>query len=349
MMFLKRVVPLFPLLLAGILSGCERDEIRTYTVERTGENPETGNVRLLAAMTVSGGDTWFFKLVGRKDIVEMVEPAFQSLVDSLQETEKDGKTLTWKVPTNWKEDRDNRARVATLRPEGVGQPEIAISKLPAAAAVLKPNLDRWRRNDLGLGPIRSRAIAQVSRDKQVGPLKVTLVDMRGPGVSKATPSPMQGTGMPSGKAGPPPTPKASPLKYKLPPGWQESQGGSAIVAASFTVEDNGKSARVLVTPLSGSMPGGLLANVNRWRQEVELPPLANDQELAKQDIRKIRVDGQESSYLYLPGKANGSLVAWLERDGTTWFFKLRGPREVVEKQKSPFESFLQSLTFSSPR
>jgi hypothetical protein len=33
------------------------------------------------------------------------------------------------------------------------------------------------------------------------------------------------------------------------------------------------------------------------------------------------------------------------RDGTSWFVKMIGPPEIVEKQKSAFESFVRSIRF----
>jgi hypothetical protein len=325
-------------LLLGVLvfalasAGCERDEIRSYTVPRTGDDVGTGNTKLLVAIVPAGDDTWFFKLVGRADIVEMVEGPFHKLVDSVK---YDGKALTWAVPEKWKEDRENPNRVATLRPEGVGRPEIAVTKLGGEQA-LKPNLDRWRRIDLGLGPISGRAMAKVAKDKKVGDLKVTLVEMRGPGVAARD----------SGPKMPPAAAKAEqggPIQYKTPEGWTEG-GTNQFAAASFTVTKRGKSARVLVTPLGGAMPGGLLANVNRWRGEVELAPI-NEAELKRAEIRDVRVANHPAKYIDLVGKADRSLVVWLEADGKTWFFKMRGPRDVVDNEKDKFEAFVQSVSF----
>ncbi|MFO0843371.1 MAG: hypothetical protein U0797_13390 [Gemmataceae bacterium] len=320
------------LALSLALTGCEHDEVQTYTVPRAGDDVGTGNTKLLVAIVPAGDDTWFFKLVGRADIVEMVEGSFHKLVDSLK---FDGKALTWAVPEKWKEDRENPNRVATLRPEGVGRPEIAVTKLGGEQA-LKPNLDRWRRIDLGLGPITPRAMAKVARDKKVGGLKVTLVEMRGPGVEARASAPK----MPpvAAKADP-----GGPIQYKTPEGWTEG-GGNQFAAASFTVTKRGKSARVLVTPLGGAMPGGLLANVNRWRSEVELPPLS-EAELKRADVRDVRVGNHAAKLMDLVGKVDRSLVVWLEADGKTWFFKMRGPRDVVDNEKDKFEAFIQSVSF----
>ncbi len=322
------------LLIALVVTGCERDEIQTYTVPRSSEEVGSGNTRLLVAIVPTGEDTWFFKLVGRHDIVDLVEPAFQELVRSLK---LDGKTLTWKVPVNWKEDRDNPARVATIRPEGVDRLEIAVSKL-GGKQPLKPNLDRWRRIDLGLGPISNRLISKVTTEKKVGDLSVTLVDMRGPGVARPAAAKMPK--MPDQPAG---GNRDKSFDYKKPDSWTDG-GSNNIAAAIFNVSRQGKSARVLVTPIPGKMMGGLLENINRWRSEVALPPLSSAQ-LSKLNLREISVGKQTGKYLDLIGEKERSLVVWLEAEGSTWYFKMRGPKEVVEPEQPNFEAFLKSVSF----
>lgn len=321
------------------LAGCERDEIRSYTVPRPDDGVGTGDVRLLAAIVPAGDVTWFFKLTGRADVLAAVEPAWDGLIASL--SRKDDGDLAWKVPDKWKEERGaNPNRVATLRPEGVSKPEIAVSKLPSSGAALKPNLDRWRRIDLGLGPISGRAVPKVTREKNVNGLAVTLVDMRGPGVRDGGAAKMPAFHPPAKER----KERKAPLKYAAPPEWREVPGGSGLTAASFTVGEGAQAARVLVTPLAGGMPGGLLGNVNRWRSEVRLPEIT-EAELKGTPIRDVRVAGAEAKYLDLQGKELRSLVVWLEHKGTTWFFKMLGPGDVVGKQKTNFESFVGSVTF----
>jgi hypothetical protein len=69
------------------------------------------------------------------------------------------------------------------------------------------------------------------------------------------------------------------LKYTLPDGWKE-KALTQMRVASFEVSENGKTADVSVIPLGG-MAGGDLANVNRWRGQVGLAPLADD------DLQKL--------------------------------------------------------------
>src|SRR5262249_44819367 len=153
------------------LVGCaEREEVNSYSVPRPEENLGTGDVRLLAAIVPTGDDTWFFKMVGRADALKDVEPAWDGLLASLKYNEKADPTLTWAVPQKWKEDRANPNRFATLKPDAGSATEISITKLPSSGAALKPNLDRWRRIDLGLDPISGRSVPKVTREKKVNNL-----------------------------------------------------------------------------------------------------------------------------------------------------------------------------------
>lgn len=148
------------------------------------------------------------------------------------------------------------------------------------------------------------------------------------------------TTMPAGL----PTPDASTLpklKYILPDGWQEKTPTEMRVA-SFGVSENGKNADVSVIPLGG-MAGGDLPNVNRWRGQVGLQPLADDdlQRLAE----KIEIAGQPADLYDVAGTAQRIVGVIFHRDDATWFFKMTGDADLVEKQKPAFVSFLKSFQF----
>jgi hypothetical protein len=140
------------------------------------------------------------------------------------------------------------------------------------------------------------------------------------------------------------------LKYTLPAGWKEKEPTQMRVA-SFEISEAGQQADVSVIPLGG-MAGGDPANVNRWRGQVNLPPLADDelQKLAE----KIEVAGQPADLYDLAGTNPGSgnaeriLACILHRDDTAWFFKVTGESALVEKNKAAFIAFLKSVEFGAP-
>jgi len=175
-------------------------------------------------------------------------------------------------------------------------------------------------------------------------VKVYKVDS---GDSVATPPPagMPAT-MPDGLAVPDNSGQPK-LKYTLPAGWKEKPLTQMRVA-SFEVSDNGKTADISVIPLGG-MSGGDLANVNRWRGQVGLAPVA-DADLAKQ-TESVEIAGKPGELYDIAGTSPGSgdaqriLGGILHSTDTVWYFKMTGDAPVVENQKANFIAFLKSVTF----
>jgi hypothetical protein len=180
-------------------------------------------------------------------------------------------------------------------------------------------------------------------------VKVYRVDTNDTAV--ATPPPVTApAAMPSAMPAGLPAPDNSgqpPLKYALPGGWKEKPP-TQLRVASFEISENGRTADVSVIPLGG-MAGGDFANVNRWRGQVGLPPLAEAelQPLAE----KIEIAGQPADLYDAAGTAPGSgdaeriLGVILHRDDTAWFFKMTGDAALVEQQKSAFIAYLKSVSF----
>jgi hypothetical protein len=131
------------------------------------------------------------------------------------------------------------------------------------------------------------------------------------------------------------------LKYALPDGWQE-KAPTEMRVASFGISENGKTADVSVIPLGG-MAGGDLPNVNRWRGQVGLPPLADD-DLQKL-VEKVEVAGQPADLYDLAGTDQRILGVIFHRDDATWFFKMTGDADLVEKQKPAFATLLKTIQF----
>jgi hypothetical protein len=144
-------------------------------------------------------------------------------------------------------------------------------------------------------------------------------------------------------------PAASPaLKYKLPPGWAEVAPGEMRVASFRVAGEGGKQADVSVIPLPG-LAGGDLDNVNRWRGQVGLKGVSQD-ELAKL-AQAIDVGGKPAQLYDQAGENPGSgdktriLAAISRREGEAWFFKMTGDDQLVAEQKPAFIDFLKSVTF----
>ena len=94
--------------------------------------------------------------------------------------------------------------------------------------------------------------------------------------------------MQDGSAALPPVPAGNPAKWVKPEGWSE-QPLSEMRLGSFKVDGpDATSADVSVTAFPGEA-GGLAPNVNRWRSQLQLPPMDEDQ--LQQTIQRTEVEG----------------------------------------------------------
>ncbi len=145
----------------------------------------------------------------------------------------------------------------------------------------------------------------------------------------------------------PAAPATPQLRWTLPAGWKESPP-SEFRVASFRVrgKDAREDADVSVVPLPGDA-GGDLANVNRWRGQVDLAPVTEEELPALAE--KVEVGGQPAALYDLAGEDQRILAVILHRDGMAWFFKMTGNPAWVAQQKPAFVEFLKSLQFGGPQ
>lgn len=141
------------------------------------------------------------------------------------------------------------------------------------------------------------------------------------------------------------------LQWVLPPGWEESPPGEMRLASFKINGEGGKQADLGVFPLPG-LAGGDLGNVNRWRDQVGLEPVT-EEELGK-ITEPIPLAGQPAKLYDMAGEnaASGEktriLAAIQNRDGVAWFYKMIGDDDLVAKNRSAFVEFLKTLQFTSP-
>ena len=105
--------------------------------------------------------------------------------------------------------------------------------------------------------------------------------------------------------------------------------------------DGGAKAEATVAEMPGD-GGGPLANVNRWRGQIGLGPVAAG-DLAK-ETSVLEVGAAKAMVLDATSsdKQKRLIVASVPRDGRTAFFKLMGDEPVVAKEKQAFLQFVQS-------
>ncbi len=166
----------------------------------------------------------------------------------------------------------------------------------------------------------------------------------------APPAPARAVPAAAGMAGDvpaPPAPSGAPLRWTLPKGWTEAAGG-AMRYATFTAPVPGKlDASVVVLP---GPAGGELANVNRWRGQIGLPPLDEAGLAAARKVLKARAGPLKVYDFTSDGKPGSRLVAALaEAGGNTWFVKMTGDADAVGAARPDFMKLLGSLRFDESR
>jgi hypothetical protein len=125
------------------------------------------------------------------------------------------------------------------------------------------------------------------------------------------------------------------INWKIPTGWSPTPP-SAMRYASFVTSD-----KIEISVVTFPGDGGSDAdNVNRWRQQIGAAPTEKSAQIVP-----LKSPDTNFSTVDLVGTQARTLAAWARHDGRTWFFKLTGPTAAVEKEKSNFIKFIQSVGF----
>lgn len=367
--------------------GCRRSEqIEAYDAPKEVAAPvqsvanEAGPAtdRMLAAVLPDGDRAWFFKVTGPIAAVDAVaaevEKFFARVKPAASNPHPD-----WVVPATWQEQTGSGMRAATILIPGRGKPlELTVIGLPwsGAPGELLSNVNRWR-GQMQLPPVDETGLAKDARQVSAGNSTLTIVDLRGkfqggpmnapfagsaaetqpPFATQAAPMDSASKDLPAGH---PPIAApldstadraAAPFKYDLPAGWQTRPAGG-MRKVDVLVQDGDKSAVFTAIDFPSNSPPMMsdpIANVRRWRGEVGLPPLSDDE--IKSTMQPIEIDGTKAMLVEAVPDGGQSqadratIAAMFTRGDAIWFFKLSGDRDVVAAQKDKFENFLKSVRF----
>ena len=119
-----------------------------------------------------------------------------------------------------------------------------------------------------------------------------------------------------------------------------------MLVAKFVIPGPGGSKAEVNISATG---GGLLANVNRWRSQLGLAPLT-ESALANQ-VQSLDVADGKATLIDMkgtdaktgqPARLVGLVVPQAQQ---TWFYKLMGNEQVVEREKEAFTKFVQSTKY----
>ncbi len=142
--------------------------------------------------------------------------------------------------------------------------------------------------------------------------------------------------MAAAPASSPPPASADLPTWTVPPGWTATAPGM-MVAAKFDVA--GGQAQVTVSTAGGD----LLSNVNRWRGQLGLAPVAAGQ--LAEVASEIEVSTGKATLVDLASDDRRMLTVIVPHQGQSWFYKLLGGPSAVAEAKDAFLQFAKSAQY----
>jgi hypothetical protein len=360
-------------------SGCgDQDGIRAYVIPKpedvarknppdpgsaptrpSGAAPQIGSPepvdRMIGAIIPRGSKMWFFKLTGPIPAVNEQFEKFATFMGTVKFGEGEQANPTWTLPAGWTEKPGNEMRFATIAIESPTPLELSISALPAGAGdpsdAILANINRWRgqmgltatdKANLTSGNSRTEEVHQ----RTINGLPVTFINLVGEFSSGGMRGGPFSPGVVAGTGPNPPQTKTPvvELKYDVPQGWQPGKA-TFVSSVAFEVVDGSKRVEITAT---GLPPSGLLANVNRWRGQLQLEAWT-EQQLESQ-VTKVPVGPLTGSFVELKGDEQSTpreaiLAVTVEYGGRAWFFRLKGDAELAAREKDRFLEFVESVKF----
>ncbi|NGX42190.1 MAG: hypothetical protein K940chlam7_00467 [Chlamydiae bacterium] len=146
-------------------------------------------------------------------------------------------------------------------------------------------------------------------------------------------------------------PSSPGITWTTPEEWEEKEP-QGMRAGSFAAEGpNGESIDISVIFLGGD-GGGDLPNVNRWRQQISLPPWSLEEldknfEMVQTPLGEAKVvDFSSEEKLTKEEYYSRTVAAIIPYNEGIWFVKMMGEKDFMDKQKPVFLHFLKTIEVS---
>jgi hypothetical protein len=197
------------------------------------------------------------------------------------------------------------------------------------AAIVKPGDGQsWFIKATGtpdaVAPIRE-SFAKFAASIRMGSGEPAPAPMNAPGAPRVSPSAARGE-------------VADRLAAWKPPSTWTKDATGGVAAAAFNARNPGGEVRVTATSLRGD-GGGVLMNVNRWREQLGLPAVAMlaEQPTTSPGLGATQVDLVDAQ------KTKRMIAAVVAAQEQTWFFKMTGAPGAVDGEKAAFEQFVKDI------
>lgn len=289
-------------------------------------------------------------------------------------------TIVWDAPDGWtRRAEPGQMRVATFDAgDGDDALEVAVSTLGGGGGGLLANINRWR-GQIGLPPIEDADIDSRLEHITECAMHAVYVDMqsddgaaveqriigaiiddsaggvwfvkatgdpalleRHAGAIRAFAASFREEAAPAASA--PADSGASPEGWAAPSHWVRDNAASSFVLLAYDIPSDDGPSRFTVTSLAGD-GGGDLANINRWRGQVGLAPIAS---LDMQPSHDVQTPAGATLRVYEIGpddSAEGPRILAIIRhaNGNTLYYKFTGPAGAVERERAAFDDAVAHL------
>jgi len=231
-----------------------------------------------------------------------------------------------------------------MREDDSGNDAARAARRPGPGELDRPDRGAPRRASAGAGAallaLAALCLVAGCRREEVSHFQVAKEQPAAPSATSAA-TPAGAGGAMQGEVPPPPSPGKNALHWTLPKGWTQSLSGGMRYATLKPPVAGRVEGSVVVLP---GPAGGDVANVNRWRGQIGLPPV---DEAAVAAMRKVvgSKAGQVELYDFTSEgqKKSRVLAAVVVAAGNSWFLKLSGDIEPVAASRADFIHLLESL------
>lgn len=156
-------------LLALLVAGCHRDEVKVYRVAKDQDQPQQQTAPALPTDSPNPGLP-----PGHPDISSASAASLPAALASALPP------LTWKTPDGWTEVPPGEMRVASFKVQGTDgkQADVSVIPLPGMAGSDEANVNRWR-GQVGLSPVSPDELKKSAEDVEAGGQPAQLYDIAG--------------------------------------------------------------------------------------------------------------------------------------------------------------------------
>lgn len=150
------------------------------------------------------------------------------------------------------------------------------------------------------------------------------------------------TGSPMGRAPAHTHTHGHGARWTLPHGWREVAPGSPARLAVFEFDDESGVVSVVLTRFPGDV-GGVLANVNRWRTQIGLAPVAEGD--LPGIVERFEPPGFRAYAVTLVNEDRATVAVGLEEPALarTWFVKADAPSAASQRVRESVLAFARSF------